>query len=173
MVNPVKIAPIQSEHVRLRLLTEADLPLTLAWRNRPEIRCWFFHSQEISWEQHLAWFAQYTANPHDFVFIIEDLNTGQPVGQVALYYLDEQARRCEYGRLMMGEDAARGKGLAKQATLLLCKWGFERLGVDEIYLEVLENNLAARAVYTACGFELEDIREGTVYMTLYREKAIE
>jgi diamine N-acetyltransferase len=162
------LSPIQNETVRLRQLADADLPLTLAWRNQPEIRRWFFHSEELTWEQHRGWFEKYAVRDDDFVFIIEDGHTGQPIGQVALYHIDWEARRCEYGRLMMGEGAARGKGYAKAATRLVCQLGFETLGLDEIYLEVFEHNAAARAVYTACGFQLDRLQDGVAYMILQR-----
>jgi len=163
-----QLPPTQNETVRLRLLTEADLPLTLAWRNRPEIRRWFFDSAELTWEQHRSWFEKYAVRDDDFVFIIEDVQTDQPVGQVALYHIDWEARRCEYGRLMVGEGAARGKGYAKTATRLVCLLGFETLRMDGIYLEVFEHNSAARAVYTACGFQLDRLQDGVAYMILQR-----
>ena len=49
------IAPLVNGRVRLRLLEEADLPMTLAWRNQDHIRKWFFHSDVITPEQHRRW----------------------------------------------------------------------------------------------------------------------
>jgi len=160
------LPPIQNEAVCLRLLTEDDLPITLAWRNHPEIRRWFFYSEELTWEQHRGWFEKYVVRDDDFVFIIEDVQTGRSVGQVALYHIDWKARRCEYGRLMVGEGAARGKGYAKTATRLVCQLGFKTLGLAEIYLEVYEHNAVARAVYAACGFQLERLQDGIAYMKI-------
>lgn len=163
------LPPVQNETIRLRLLSEADLPLTLAWRNQAEIRRWFFHSAELGWEQHRGWFEKYLARDDDFVFIIENLQTGQAVGQVALYHIDWQTCRAEYGRLMLGESAARGKGFARAATRLVCQLGFGTLDLAEIYLEVYEDNQKARAVYTACGFQLNQVKDGVAYMSLHRE----
>ena len=44
--------------VRLRMLTEDDLPMTLAWRNRDEVRQWFRQSAVIDLAKHTAWFRQ-------------------------------------------------------------------------------------------------------------------
>ena len=41
---------------RLRLLTESDLPQTLAWRNRDHVRRWFLHSDLVTPEAHRGWF---------------------------------------------------------------------------------------------------------------------
>ena len=46
------VEPISGEKVRLRLLAEADLPLTLGWRNQAQIRRWFFYSELITPAQH-------------------------------------------------------------------------------------------------------------------------
>lgn len=164
------LPPVQDELVSLRLLTRADLVVTLNWRNQAHIRRWFFHSDQITWEQHLGWFEKYLERDDDFVFIIEDLATGQPVGQVALYHIDWQTQRAEYGRLMIGEEIARGKGYAKAATRLVCLVGFENLGLEEIYLEVYEDNQAARAVYADCSFQLNQVKDGVAYMSLRREE---
>jgi hypothetical protein len=53
------LQPIDGDRVRLRLLTERDLPLTLAWRNQDHIRRWFFSSDLITPEQHQSWYWRY------------------------------------------------------------------------------------------------------------------
>lgn len=166
MVSKRQLPPFQNETVRLRLLAEADLTLTLAWRNKPEIRRWFFNPAELTWEQHRVWFESYSTRDDDFIFMIEDVQSAQPVGQVSLYHIDWQTRRGEYGRLMIGDDKARGKGYAKAATRLVCQLGFEALDLVEIYLEVYEQNAAARAVYAACGFQLGFLQDGVAFMNM-------
>jgi len=81
--------PLVNGRVRLRLLEESDLPLTLAWRNQDDTRRWFFSSASISSEQHRAWFDQYKNRDDDFVFVIEEIDTlKRAIGQVALYHVD-------------------------------------------------------------------------------------
>jgi RimJ/RimL family protein N-acetyltransferase len=156
------VLPIENDFVRLRLLDPADLSMTLGWRNQDHIRVWFFHSEPLTPEQHQKWFSDYQSRDDDFVFIIEDKGAGdRPVGQIALYHIDWAAGQAEYGRLMIGEAQARGKGLAKIATELVVRLGFEVFNLQEIYLEVFADNTPARAVYRAVGFidtELVDDR---------------
>jgi RimJ/RimL family protein N-acetyltransferase len=153
----------QNERVRLRLLQGEDLSLTLHWRNQDHIRRWFFFSDVIAPEQHARWFEQYQERDDDFVFIIEDIQAGdQPVGQVALYHIDWAQGRAEFGRLMIGEASAAGKGLAFAATQLALKVAFQDLALREVYLEVYADNERAIAIYEGLGFETiaqrEDIR---------------
>src|SRR5262249_62334012 len=97
------VAPLVSGRVRLRLLEEADLPMTLAWRNRDENRRWFFSSDPIPPDRHRHWFEDYRDRDDDFVFIIEETESlRRPVGQVALYDIDWQAGRPRGGRPAAG-----------------------------------------------------------------------
>src|SRR5262245_27558728 len=88
-VSKRSIAPLVNGRVRLRLLEEEDLPLTLVWRNQDENRQWFFSSDIIAPEQHRRWFDQYRDRDDDFVFVIEEIDTlKRPVGQLSLYRIE-------------------------------------------------------------------------------------
>lgn len=154
--------------VRLRLLAEADLPLTLAWRNQDHIRKWFFHSDVITPEQHRAWWERYRDRDDDFVFVIEETAAlRRAVGQVSLYDIDWAAGRAEFGRLMIGDREAGGLGLAKLATGRLVAQALEAWGLAEVHLECAADNDAAVAVYRACGFRVSGAREpGITLMTV-------
>ena len=154
------IIPLEHGRVRLRLLQEADLPMTRDWRNQDHIRRWFLRSDIITPEQHERWWQAYRDRDDDFVFVIEETETLlRPVGQVSIYNIDRTAGRAEFGRLMIGERDANGLGLARLATAALVESALTTWGLREIYLECLEDNRAALAVYDACGF-LETGRSG-------------
>jgi diamine N-acetyltransferase len=127
--------------------------MTMAWRNQDHIRVWFGHADLLTWEQHKNWCAQYFRRDNDFIFIIEETrDLHKPVGQISLYNIDWDQRRAEYGRLLIGEPEAAGKGLAKEATQVLLDYAFGRLGLTEVALEVFGTNLPAIAIYQAYGF---------------------
>lgn len=160
-----EFAPIVGERVRLRLLKESDLPLTLRWRNQPHIRKWFIYSDELTPEQHQLWYENYRTRDNDFTFVIEDIS-GNPVGQIALYHLDWEAGIAELGRLMIGEPSASGKGLAKAATQVLLEFAFGQLNLKRVVLEVYEDNAPAIAIYEKCGFQRAAQRGRLVMMSL-------
>ena len=161
------IQPIEDNDVLLRLLQETDLPLTLNWRNQDHIRSWFFYSDLITPEQHRAWFDQYRERDDDFVFIIEETETlRRPIGQVSLYSIDWTDRRAEFGRLMIGDREAQGKGLARRAARLLVEAAFDRFGLKEIHLEVIKDNAPAVAIYRQIGFRLSDEHDDVLTMKL-------
>jgi diamine N-acetyltransferase len=156
------IPPLVGNRVRLRLLEEADLPQTRAWRNQAHIRRWFVNSSVIEPEQHQRWFEAYRDRDDDFVFIIEETqDLRKPIGQVALYRIDWDRGKAEYGRLMIGEADAAGRGLAREATDVLLRFATTTLKIHEIELEVFADNAAAIKIYAACGFRVRE-RSGSL-----------
>jgi RimJ/RimL family protein N-acetyltransferase len=165
-VGKRQISPLVAGRVRLRLLDRSDLPRTLAWRNQDHIRRWFFYSERLTMEQHTGWFARYHERDDDFVFVIEETgNEPQPVGQVAIYNVDWTKGTAEFGRLMIGEADAAGRGLAREATQAVVNLALRQLGLREVYLEVIPTNQRAIHVYEACGFEVTDRTEQAVRMS--------
>lgn len=160
------LAPIERGRIRLRLLESADLPATLAWRNQDHIRKWFLTTAVITPEQHQNWFARNQQRDDDFVFVIEEREAlRRPVGQVAIYNIDWAAGRAEFGRLMLGDPAAAGQGIAKDATQLIVDEALASWGLREIYLQVIETNVRAIAIYRACGFSETSRSDGLIHMS--------
>jgi len=149
----------------LRLLEERDLPLTLAWRNQDHIRKWFLFSERITPEQHRAWHEKYRGQDNDFVFVIERRSAdSQPVGQLSIYHIDWDRHTGEFGRLMIGEASATGKGLAREATAAAVSHALNHW-VKELHLRVRKNNLAAIAIYSSCGFKPVEERDDLLLMS--------
>jgi len=147
------LGPILGRRIRLRLLEPGDLERILGWRNWDENRRWFVHSERIELQAHLRWFRAYQELDDDFVFIVEDLESSAgAIGQVSLYHIDWGAGSAEFGRLLIGEPVARGRGLGLEVTRALLGFGFGPLGLNRITLEVLAQNARAIAIYRGCGF---------------------
>ena len=146
------VPPIEGKRVRLRLLEEADLEMTRAWRNQDHIRTHFFDSHVISAEAQKAWFERYRDKEDDFVFVVEIRADCLPIGQCALYHVDWQKKRGEFGRLMIGRIEQTRQGYASEATGLLVEYALKNLGLTEVYLNVFAANRAACDMYTKCGF---------------------
>lgn len=155
------VEPVARGRVRLRPLAEADLALTLRWRNQEHIRRWFINSDALTPEQHRGWFERYAGRDDDFVFVIEETaELLKPVGQIAVYDIDWEQGRGEYGRIIVGEPGAAGRGLAKEATALILDFAFGTLGLAEVVAHVKPENAASLAVCAACGFREVEERDG-------------
>ena len=165
------INPIANGRIRLRLLEEADLPLTLAWRNQDHIRRWFFSTDVIQPDQHRRWFEQYRDRDDDFVFVVEETEAlHRPVGQVSLYRIDWAAGRAEFGRLLIGDREALALGLARLATAALCDEALTRWGLREIIVECRADNVRAQSTCAAAGFVATGT-DGDVTTMIRRQRA--
>ncbi len=152
MIKP-PVPPLTCGPLMLRLLEERDLELTRAWRNRDEIREWFVSAEQIAAQQHRAWFDTYLQKSDDFVFVIEETRVlRRPIGQASLYHVDFGAGRAEFGRLMIGDPAARGRGFGAVATKGLVAMALDQWRLREVYLEVKAANHRAIGIYEECGF---------------------
>lgn len=146
------LPPLIGERVYLRLLTEDDLPLTRAWRNQDDVRVCFTNPAPITEEGHRSWFQAYEGRADDLVFLIVDRKSDAAVGQVSLYRIDQRRATAEYGRLMLGEPAFRGRGFAADASRLILDLAFRTFGLREVVLEVLASNRPAHSLYLRLGF---------------------
>jgi diamine N-acetyltransferase len=147
--------PLISTRVRLRLLEPGDLPMTLRWRNRDDVRRWFFDDRVLALDDHRAWFERYRERDDDFVFIVEDTSPDRrPIGQVSLYRIDTVMQEAEFGRMMIPDPADRFRGLATEASLLLLHAAFAMWALRRVVLEVYAHNDAALRLWTRCGFQV-------------------
>jgi RimJ/RimL family protein N-acetyltransferase len=105
----------------------------------------------LTWEQHHAWFARYVEKPDDVVFVVESVESGARVGQVAIYAIDEAVRKAEIGRFVVAPEY-QGRGLMRKAIAALLRLAAQEFNLASVYLEVIETNVRARRLYEALGF---------------------
>ncbi|SAK44001.1 Spermidine N(1)-acetyltransferase [Caballeronia catudaia] len=156
-------APFELGGVRLRLLAEDDLRITLAWRNRDGVRQQFKSSALLEWEAHHAWFVRYSDKADDLVFIVEDVLTGARVGQAAIYAIDRDKRTAEIGRFVAAPEF-QGKGFMRRGIEALMRFAAHELSLTSVYLEVLDTNARAKRLYETLGFVKTDFIDGLARM---------
>jgi diamine N-acetyltransferase len=123
--------------------------LVVKWRNDPPIRKWFKSSNIISSSSHEAWLA---ARPEgkEFNWIIEVRDLG-PIGMASLYNIDWGIGIAEFGRFLIGNEQALGRGYGLSTLQLILRVAAAS-GIREVYLEVKSDNVRAIAVYQKAGF---------------------
>lgn len=111
----------------------------------------------------------YYMDPNNRCYAILDLE-GNFVGIVELMNISWKNRR---GELSIAIEAShRGKGFGYQAINEILNIGFYELGLNRIWLRVLDNNIRAIELYEKIGFVLEGVcreeslREGRFYNQL-------
>jgi diamine N-acetyltransferase len=133
------------QNVLLRPTTPADLGFVLeaesAAENRPFVLQW-------SREQHLA----ALSSPACAHRIVQDALSGEIVGYVILFGLDDTNRRIEFRRVVV---TAKGRGYGRAAVNMVKKFAFEELAAHRLWLDVKEFNQRARRLYECEGFTRE------------------
>lgn len=149
------------KNLYLRPLTLDDTNLIVKWRNDDSVRKNLFTQALITPESHKRYYKEYidTKRCLQFVFeeIIREANTGNcsvPIGTAYLKNIDNNNQKALMG-IFIGEGADRGKGFGKEAVQLVLKYGFERLDLHKIYLQIISNNEIAISLYKGVGFKEE------------------
>ena len=162
---------IAGPRCRLVPLSSRHTDDVVSWRNDPANARWFSAVHHFTRDGHEAWLARADESGTDFNWAIETVD-GAPVGTIALYNVDWEGKRAEYGRVLVGEAAARGKGFGRAATSLVFEAAY-RTGLDELYLVVKDDNAAAIRLYVSLGFERTGSSGGMLHMaTRLREKSV-
>lgn len=145
---------IIAKNIRLREIDTNDSPKMVVWRNKN--RKYFVYQGEVTLESQEKWLEKYREDPNELMFVMID--KGETVGQLALYNIDKKKKVAEFGRIIVDENHSQ-QGYATKAIRVLLRYGFNKLKLKKIYLEVFVNNHKAIGLYKKCGFRTVDIIE--------------
>lgn len=144
------------EPVYLRSLEVGDLEQTYKWHNDPALYeslvGTFRHVSRAADEEWLR--KAQTYSTQDFNLAICLTHNSEHVGNIYLRDIDWVARRGEM-HMFLGVPEQRSKGYGRASLRLLLKYAFEELGLERVYLFVLEDNEPAVKTYERCGFRVE------------------
>lgn len=137
----------------VRKLEESDLKLRVSWMNSEKVYSSMHFDIPVVMENTLKWYHNNIGNDKraDLTFV-ED---GEIVAFGGLTGINREVNKSEL-YIFVNPNAQKG-GIGTKATMLLCRYGFEELGLNKIYLETNEDNVVARRVYEKCGFKLEGV----------------
>lgn len=128
-----------------------DLPLRVQWMNDPCIYSSMHFEVPITLDNTIKWFDKNrNSNLRSDVCFIDN---GVIVAFGGLTSIDSQLKKAEL--YIFVNPQSHKSGIGTQATILLCKYGFEKLDLHKIYLYTNEDNISAIKVYQKCGFLLE------------------
>lgn len=147
---------LRGKQSQLRRIDFTDLERMRTWRNRPEIRQWFFDSAEITPEQQEEWFDRYLKAGGDETFIIET-HEGKPIGVISLYNIDGQNEQAEAGRVMIGDPEYAGKCYASDALRTLVEYATKSLGLRRVHAKIRHDNESSIRLFKNSGFSEEGI----------------
>lgn len=137
----------------IRRLNKDDLSTRVEWMNNPQIYSSMHYDVPVCLEKTNMWYEKNLFNDARVDLVFEE--EGQLLAMGGLTNIVRGVNKAEM-YIFVNPNLQRS-GVGTKATKLLCKYGFEQIGLNKIYLETNEDNFVARRVYEKCGFLLEGI----------------
>ena len=137
----------------IRKIKLDDLSTRVEWMNNPAIFMNMHYEIPVYFDKTKLWFERNNNNQNRCDIVFEDNNKIVAFG--GLTDINTEVKKAEL--YIFVDPNLHKEGIGTMATKLLCKYGFNQLNLNKIYLETNEDNLAARRVYQKCGFKLEGI----------------
>jgi len=139
------------KNVLLRDVQKTDLEILRTYRNDRDSTKFLSKLPHITMEMQLAWYNKDLSDITCCTFAIEETDRlNKIIGSLALYNISDNT--AEFGRALIGDADARGKGMGFLATTLCLYLGFTKLGLETITANVHEENMPAIHAYEKSGF---------------------
>ncbi len=148
---------LTGEHVLLRPVTADDVLALMPMFLDPEVsRLTGSHDDGGLDEGRLrAWYGSREEQDDRLDLAVVERATGNVVGEVVLNGWDRANESCGFRIALV--PGTYGGGLGTEATRLVVGYGFEKLGLHRIALEVYAFNPRARRAYEKAGFVAEGV----------------
>jgi RimJ/RimL family protein N-acetyltransferase len=152
------------ENVYLRSLELSDLERTWKWHNDPALYEMLVSPfRYVSLVAEEEWLRQKLAySQSEFQLAICMKETDQHIGDIHLRNIDWISRHAEVG-IFIAEVEHWSKGYGQEAMGLILRHAFNDLGLQRVYLTVLDDNHRAISAYEKCGFVVEGRLRHHVY----------
>ena len=134
----------------LRTIENDELELMLSWRNAPTVRANMYTRQEITSDEHHAWWERTKLREDQQYFMYE--NDGIPLGIIGFTQIDMASVNCSWA-FYAAPEAPRGTG--SQMEFLALDHVFNTLKLHKLHCEVLAFNTAVVKLHNKFGFQVE------------------
>lgn len=151
---------LESDIMRLRALEPEDIDILYKWEN--DTRLWKMSNTVAPFSKFiLRRFIEDQKydiyETKQFRMIIEAKRDGKAVGAIDLFDIDPTNRRAAVG-ILVYEDRDQGQGYASGALTAIIKYSFQVLGLNQIYCNILSNNLRSLNLFKSKGFTVVGLK---------------
>lgn len=153
---------LKGKKVILRPIKMSDAPRFVKWFNDPDVHK-FLNYRSLTLKQEKQFIAERIKHkPKDRLQLCIDAVDGTHVGTVALEGISHEQKRAGFG-IVIGDKRYWNKGLGTEATKIILDYGFKKLKLHRIELDVYSYNPRAIKVYKKLGFKLEGKKREHAY----------
>lgn len=146
---------VELEEVVLRRPEPRDLDALWRQKNDPEVAdALGGFSFGYARADLVDWLEAHRKKRDEVLWVIAGATDDACLGHVGLYQIDSRVRVAELA-IMIGDGAARGRGLGKRVCGWVVRYGFDYLNLNRIQLSLLATNQRAARLYQSLGFSEE------------------
>ena len=136
--------------IKIRPLRIEDAYTSVQWRNDPEVFKYTKNTYDhvITVESELTWIKRVIVNTDEYrcAIIADDIYVGN-------IYLTKITEESAVYQIFIGDKSYWGKGVAKEASLLIIRYAFNELKLQCVRLSVNSKNVRAISLYERIGFK--------------------
>ena len=150
---------LQDERIALRALEPEDVDLLMRWEN--DEANWPLSGTLAPYSRHIL--REYVAHSSADIYssrqlrlIITERTGEQAIGTIDLFDFDPFHLRAGVG-ILIGEKSYRRQGHASRALTLIARYGFQYLGLQQLYCTIGAGNQGSQRLFEKQGFK----RSGT------------
>jgi RimJ/RimL family protein N-acetyltransferase len=129
------------EHTCLRAIERTDLQLLRDWRNMPDFRVNFREHRELNLYNQDIWFEKLSNSPGDYMFLILDKLSIEPIGACGLLYTNWIIRSADFSFYIGKDNLYIDDKYSEDAVKTLMDFGFDVLNLNKIWMELYEFDL--------------------------------
>ncbi len=148
---------LKGQKVILRPLRLSDAKTFVKWFNDPEVNK-FLSVRKMDLAQEKKWIAARIKDKSrsSLTLCIETLD-GRLIGNTSLEDINLENRRAMFG-IVIGDKESWNQGFGSESARLIIDYGFKKLKLHRIALDVYEFNPRAIKVYKRLGFKTEGVK---------------
>lgn len=146
-----RIPIIESNRLILKPLGKEFLSYDYVnWLNDKDVTE-FMSNTGIDYEDLKIYLEKLEKSPKYFWAIIRK-NDSQHIGNLKIDPVNVKKKIGEYG-IMIGDKSSWGKGYGSEASIMVLNYCFNELGIEKVFLGVINNNINAIEMYKKIGFK--------------------
>jgi len=155
---------LENERISLRALETTDVDKLFVWENN---RANWRVSQTITpYSRHIL--IDYVNSISDVFtdkqlrLIIEEKDSGKPIGTVDIFDCDFKNKRAGIG-ILVAEPEKRRKGFASEVMDIILPYCFQTLTMHQVYCSILTDNVESINLFKKYGFEEVGVKKGWTF----------
>jgi len=157
----LEVETIDGDQIILRELTVADASADYAsWLNDPEVNK-YLETRQVTVDELKSYITERQGSSDTLFLGMFWKENDLHIGNIKLEPIDFEKGEAMMG-ILIGNKEYWGKGVATEATNLICDYAFDQMGLKEVNLGVIDQNKAAIHVYEKCGFSINRIEKDAV-----------